>query len=65
MEPTLLGTLLATNLEPIGGSLLLKGFSGFAKRSSLPEFLDFKLFGKTILVVDRKFELFLAHQLRK
>ena len=33
--------------------------------NSLPEFLDFKLFGKTILVVNRKFELFLAHQLRK
>ena len=32
---------------------------------SLPEFLDFKLFGKTILVVNRKFELFLAHSLRK
>ena len=32
---------------------------------SLPEFLDFKLFGKTTLVVNRKFELFLAHQLRK
>ena len=27
-------------------------------RNSLPEFLDFKLFGKIILVVNRKFELF-------
>ena len=32
---------------------------------SLPGFLDFKLFGKTILVVNRKIELSLAHQLRK
>ena len=33
--------------------------------SSLPEFMDFILFGKTILVVNKKFGLFLANQLRK
>ena len=32
---------------------------------SLPEFMDFILFGKTILVVNKKFGLFLANQLRK
>ena len=32
---------------------------------SLPEFLDFKLFGKTSLVVHKKFGLFLADPLRK
>ena len=41
---------------------LLKGDPQY----SLPEFLDFTLFGKTILVVvNRKFELFVAHPLRK
>ena len=30
---------------------------------SLPELVDFKLFGKTILVVNIKFELFLGHPL--
>ena len=33
--------------------------------TSLPEFMDFILFGKTILVVNKKFGLFLANQLRK
>ena len=33
--------------------------------NSLPEFMDFILFGKTILVVNKKFGLFLANQLRK
>ena len=37
--------------------------SGF--RYSLPELVDFKLFGKTILVVNTKFKLFLASQLGK
>ena len=32
---------------------------------SLPEFMNFKLFGKTILVVNIKFELFLGHPLSK
>ena len=32
---------------------------------SLPEFMDFILFGKTILVVNKKFGLFLANQHRK
>ena len=32
---------------------------------SLPELMDFKLFGKTILVVNKKFGLFLASQLGK
>ena len=31
--------------------------------SSLPEFMNFKLFGKTILVVNIKFGLFLGHPL--
>ena len=35
------------------------------KGSSPPEFMNFKLFGKTSLVVSMKFELFLANQLRK
>ena len=35
------------------------------RRNSLPEFMDFILFGKTILVVNKKFCLFLANQLRK
>ena len=34
-------------------------------RNSLPELVDFKLFGKTILVVYKKFKLFLASQLGK
>ena len=33
--------------------------------TSLPELVDFKLFGKTILVVNKKFKLFLASQLGK
>ena len=33
--------------------------------SSLPELMDFILFGKTILVVNKKFGLFLVHPLRK
>ena len=32
---------------------------------SLPELADFKLFGKTILVVNKEFKLFLASQLGK
>ena len=32
---------------------------------SLPEFMIFKLVGKTILVVNIKFELFLGYPLRK
>ena len=32
---------------------------------SLRELLDFKLFGETILVVNKKFRFFLAHPLRK
>ena len=32
---------------------------------SLPELVDFKLFGKTNLVVNKKFKLFLASQLVK
>ena len=32
---------------------------------SLPELMDFKLFGKTIFVVNKKFRLFLASQLGK
>ena len=31
--------------------------------NSLSELVDFKLFGKTILVVNKKFKLFLASQL--
>ena len=38
------------------------GFRGF---TSLPEFMNFKLFGKTILVVNLKFRLFLGHPLRQ
>ena len=34
-------------------------------RASLPELVDFKLFGKTILVVNTKFKLFVASQLGK
>ena len=33
--------------------------------SSLPEFLDFKLFGKTVLVANNKFEPFLINPLRE
>ena len=33
--------------------------------SSLPEFMNFKLFGKTVLVVNIKFGLFLGHPLGK
>ena len=32
---------------------------------SLPEFMNFELFGKTILVVNINFELFLVHPLSK
>ena len=32
---------------------------------SVPEFTNFKLFGKTILVVNLKFRLFLGHPLRQ
>ena len=42
-----------------GHFLGLGRFSG----NSLPELMDFKLFGKTILVVNKKFKLFLASQL--
>ena len=45
-----------TSWNFIGGSVLL---------SSLSELVDFKLFGKTILVVNKKFRLFLASQLGK
>ena len=34
-------------------------------QNSLPELVDFKLFGKTILAVNKKFKLFLASQLGK
>ena len=37
----------------------------FQSANSLPEFMNFKLFGKTILVVHLKFELFLGHPLSK
>ena len=33
--------------------------------SALPEFMNFKLFGKTILVVNIKFGLFLGHPLSR
>ena len=36
-----------------------------AEYISLPEFMNFKLFGKTTLVVNIKFELFLGHPLSK
>ena len=39
--------------------------STWSINSSLPEFLDFKLFGKTILEVNKMFRLFLANPLRK
>ena len=38
---------------------------GSCSLGSLPEFPNFKLFGKTSLVVNTKFGLFLANQLRK
>ena len=47
---------------PLGTSILLF-LPGLLY--SLPEFMDFKLFGKTILVVNKKFGLCLANQLRK
>ena len=34
-------------------------------RNSLPEFMSFKLFGKTILVVNIKFGFFVGHPLSK
>ena len=37
----------------------------WVERCSLPELVDFKLFGKTILVVNQEFKLFLASQLGK
>ena len=40
-------------------------FGGFKHHLSLDEVMDFKLFGKTILVVNKKFRLFLANQLGK
>ena len=35
------------------------------RKQTLPEFMNFKLFGKTILVVNLKFRLFLGHPLRQ
>ena len=37
----------------------------FLGTNSLPEFMNFKLFWRTILVVDMKFGLFLGHPLRQ
>ena len=49
--------------EHVGGRLLF--IVVLFSHSSLPEFMDFILFGKTILVVNKKLGLFLANQLRK
>ena len=46
-----------------GGNTRLRGVLPLV--SSLPEFMDFILFGKTILVVNKKLGLFWANQLRK
>ena len=35
----------------------------FTRGNSLPEFMNFKLFGKTICVVNIEFELFVGHPL--
>ena len=43
----------------------IEAAAAFVCRNSLPELMDFKLFGKTILVVNKKFRLFLASQLGK
>ena len=59
-----MGVLCFGQLGLIDGFRWLAGFKK-PKDPSLPEFLDFKLFGKTILAVNRKFGLLLAHQLRK
>ena len=47
------------SLQDVGKGLV-RGLS-----VSLPELMDFKLFGKTILVVRKRFRLFLASQLGK
>ena len=59
----------SSQLRPTLGTnhVVLGVFLGFPKSRilSLPELVDFKLFGKTILVVNTKFGLFLASQLGK
>ena len=47
-----------------GSTTPAASFKG-AHISSLPEFMNFKFFGKTILVVNIKFRLFLGHPLGK
>ena len=44
---------------------MVRGPKKSALYESLPELVDFKLFGKTILVVNKKFKVFLASQLGK
>ena len=41
------------------------GFSAKLRRKPLPQFMSFKLFGKTVLMVNIKFGLFLGHPLSK
>ena len=64
-----LGPSLAVPNLPRGPRTPLRrsiGLSFFSDHyPSLPEFMDFILFGKTILVVNKKFGLFLANELRK
>ena len=52
---------LVVELQP----LICSNLTNFATPTSLPEFMNFKLFGRTILVGNIKFGLFLGHPLGK
>ena len=47
------------------GKIGQRSLSSSVQSYSLPELVDFKLFGKTIVVVNKKFKLCLASQLGK
>ena len=55
---------LENDADSHGENLGFRCFEG-TSFGSLSEFMNFKLFGKTILVVNIKFELFLGHPLSK
>ena len=58
---------LKVTLQFVGGLDWRFGDSPWwlSRTNSLPEFMNFTLFGKTILVVNKKFRLCLANQLGK
>ena len=53
------------NNQPIHLQVSVLCYFGPRRIHSLPEFMDFKLFGKTILVVNKKFKLFFGQPIRE